>query len=370
MEAGAVTLSFAGSVDLGRFTLDATFDCAPGETIALVGPNGSGKSTALNTLAGLLKLSSGSLVVAGTTLDGPGAWSPPDRRGLGMVFQDMLLFPHLRAIDNVAYGPRRRGVPAAEARAAAAQLLQRFGIADLANARPRSLSGGQAQRVALARALVSSPQLLLLDEPLSALDAETRLHVRCELHRHLQRSDGYAFVVAHDIVDVLVLADRVVVLEQGRVAQISTPSELERHPRTRYAAALVGTNLVRGHRHGNIIEVAPGVRLPAMRQGPDGPVDVVVSPRHVTVAAHATSPQGGEWNGTIAGIEAAGDDVYIRISAPVPVAARASIDSLRELHLTPGAQVSVRIAPEAISVFDDVSPFIEPQSLPARGAPI
>lgn len=368
MEAGAVTLSFAGSVDLGRFTLDATFDCAPGETIALVGPNGSGKSTALNTLAGLLKLSSGSLIVAGTTVDGPGAWLPPDRRRLGMVFQDMLLFPHLSALDNVAYGPRRSGVPATEARAAAAQLLQRFGIADLANARPRSLSGGQAQRVALARALACTPQLLLLDEPLSALDAETRLHVRCELHRHLQQSAGYAFLVAHDVVDVLVLADRVVVLEQGRVAQISTPIELEHHPRTRYAAALVGTNLVRGHRHGNMIDLAPGVCLPTMRQGPDGPVDVVVSPRHVTVTAHTSSPQSGAWIGTIAGIEAAGDDVHIRISTPVPIAARASIDSLRDLHLTPGAQVNVRIDPEAISVFDDVSAFIQPQSMLTKGA--
>ena len=360
MEAGAVTLRFAGSVDLGRFTLDAVFDCQPGETIALVGPNGSGKSTALNTLAGLLTLSSGSLTVDGTMFDGPGAWLPPDRRRLGMVFQDMLLFPHLSALDNVAYGPRRRGVPAADARAVAAVLLERFGVSELANAKPRSLSGGQAQRVALARALACDPQLLLLDEPLSALDAETRLQVRCELHRHLQQSGGYALLVAHDVVDVLVLADRVVVLEQGRVAQISTPIELERHPRTSYAAALVGTNLVRGHRRGNTIVLAPDAALHTRGAGPDGPVDVVVSPRHVTVTAHASDPGDGAWNGTIAGIEAAGDDVYIRLRTPVPLAARASIESLRDLHLTPGAHVNVRIDPDAISVFEEVSAFVQP----------
>ncbi len=358
-----MTLTFAGTVDLGRFTLDATFDCAPGETIALVGPNGSGKSTALNTLAGLLKLDSGSITVDDTTLDGRHEWLSPDRRHLGMVFQDMLLFPHLSALDNVAYGPRRRGVPVAEARATAADLLATFGIAELANAKPRSLSGGQAQRVALARALACAPRLLLLDEPLSALDAETRLQVRCELHRYLDKSGGYAFLVAHDVVDVLVLADRVVVLEHGRVAQISTPLELERHPRTRYAAALVGTNLVRGHRRGPVIELAPGVLLPSARAGADGPVDVVVSPRHVTVTAFAGEPSGGAWIGTIAGIEAAGEDVHLRISAPVPIAARASIDSLRDLHLTPGARVTVRIDATAVTVFDDASEFIESPSV-------
>lgn len=365
MEAGAVTLTFAGSVDLGRFMLDATFDCAPGETIALVGPNGSGKSTALNTLAGLLKLSSGSLTVDGTTLDGPGNWSPPDRRRLGMVFQDMLLFPHLSALENVAYGPRRNGIARSEAHAAAAQLLDQFGVGDLADARPRSLSGGQAQRVALARALACTPRLLLLDEPLSALDAETRLLVRCELHRHLRESAGYTFLVAHDVVDVLVLADRVVVLEAGRIAQISTPIELEHHPRTRYAAALVGTNVMRGHRLGTTITFAPGAAVSTTSPGPDGPVDVVVSPRHVTVSARGNATTSGAWAGTIAGIEAAGDDVHIRISTPVAIAARASIDSLRDLHLAPGARVEVRIDPDAIAVFDDISDFIRPHPSPA-----
>ena len=165
-----MTLTFDGTVDLGRFVLDASFDCAPGETIALVGPNGSGKTTALNTLAGLLGLSTGSLSMGGTPLDRPSddTWIPPEGRSTGVVFQDLLLFPHLTVRDNVAYGLRRNGTPGDAADSTAMTWLDRLGVGDLAGARPRSLSGGQAQRVALARALAREPRLLLLDEPLSA----------------------------------------------------------------------------------------------------------------------------------------------------------------------------------------------------------
>ena len=357
-----MTLVFDGAVSLGRFTLDARFECAPGETIALVGPNGSGKSTALNTLAGLLRLSSGSLTLDDTELDGPHCWVAPDRRQLGMVFQDLLLFPHLNAVDNVAYGPRRRGEKPDVARMQATELLGRFGVGDLAHARPRSLSGGQAQRVALARALANEPRLLLLDEPLSALDSESRLHVRCELHRYLDHFDGYAVLVAHDAIDVLVLADRVIVLDQGEVAQIATPGELERRPRTRYAAALVGTNLLRGYRRGSVVELGGGAIIPSLEAGPDGPVDVIVSPRHVSVSVDDGSLGEGAWSATIAGMEAAGDQVHIRVGDPVPIAARATIESLRDLHLTPGARVTVRIEPGVAAVFDDPSPFLDDAS--------
>ena len=178
-----MSLEFDGTLDLGRFVLDVAFACAPGETIALVGPNGSGKSTALNVLAGLLRLSSGSLTLDGTVLDQPstGRWVASEHRGVGVVFQDLLLLPHLSVRDNVAYGPRRAGGSRETADAVASDWLERFGVEDLADERPRSLSGGQAQRVALARALARDPRLLLLDEPLSALDSETRLEVRCEL---------------------------------------------------------------------------------------------------------------------------------------------------------------------------------------------
>jgi molybdate transport system ATP-binding protein len=348
-----MTLCFDGTVDRGRFALRAAFTCAPGETVALVGPNGSGKTTALQVLAGLLAMTDGHLSLDGDDWDVPGrgAFVPAERRRVGVVFQDLLLFPHLDARANVAYGPRRRGHSAGEAGRIADRWLERLGVADLAGERPRALSGGQAQRVALARALATDPRLLLLDEPLSALDAATRLDIRCELHRHLLGFGGCTVLVAHDIVDVLVLADRVVVLDAGRVAQVATPQELERHPRTRHAAALVGTNLLAGWRRGHRIELASGIGVPAPTSGPDGPVDVVVPPRAVVVGPPDAPLAPGSWVAPLAGLEAGGDEVRVRVGGPVPLVARVLLDSLRVLHLAPGAPVAVRIDPSLVSAF-------------------
>ena len=350
-----MTLLFDGTVDRGRFVLDARFSCSPGETIALVGPNGSGKSTALSTLAGLLRMSSGSLAMDGQVFDRSGvdSWTPPEERDLGVVFQDLLLFPHMSILDNVAYGPRRRGTPAAEARAIATQWLERFGVEDLADVRPGSLSGGQAQRVALARALARGPRLLLLDEPLSALDSATRLQVRCELHRYLEQQAGFTVLVAHDVVDVLVLADRVIVLDDGHVAQISEPAELERRPRTQYAAALVGTNLLHAYRRGPVVEFAEGAAVHVGGSGSDGPIDVVIAPCHVAVTAADDDGGAGAWIAPIAGLEAAGNEVHIRVGGAAPIAARASLESLRDLHLAPGTMVRVVVDPAGLHFFDD-----------------
>jgi molybdate transport system ATP-binding protein len=363
-----VTLHFDGTIDRRRFTLEACFTCEPGETIALVGPNGSGKTTALQLMAGLLRMTAGRLSIDGEELDAPdrGTWVPPERRKVGVVFQDLLLFPHLSIRDNVAYGPRRRGSSAAGAGAVADTWLERLGVAALAREKPRSLSGGQAQRVALARALATDPRLLLLDEPLSALDAATRLEIRCELHRHLLDFDGYAVLVAHDVVDVLVLADRVVVLDDGCVAQIASPDELERHPRTRYAAALVGTNLLQGRRHGTRIELAGGVEIAAPGPGADGPVDVVVPPRAVTIMAAELPPEPGSWQAPLAGMEAAGDEVRVRVGGPVPLVARVTLDGLHELHLSPGAPVHVRVDPATITVFGEPTQPVDALSAPVR----
>lgn len=367
-----MSLTFDGTVDLGRFVLDARFGCSPGETIALVGPNGSGKSTALNALAGLLRMSSGSLEMDGEVFDssGAGSWVPPEGRDVGVVFQDLLLFPHLSVRDNVAYGPRRNGTPAAEADAIASNWLESFGVDGLADARPGSLSGGQAQRVALARALARGPRLLLLDEPLSALDSATRLQVRCELHRHLQQFDGFTVLVAHDVVDVLILADRVIVLDEGHIAQIAEPAELERRPRTPYAASLVGTNLLRGYRRGPVIEIAEGAAVHLGVSGSDGPVDVVIAPRHVSVAAADSTGGAGTWIAPIAGLEAAGNEVHIRVGGAAPIAARASLESLRDLHLAPGAMVRVNVDPAGLEVFDDPSSHLDARAVPNhQGAP-
>jgi molybdate transport system ATP-binding protein len=353
-----VSLSFAGSVDYGRFVLDAAFECEPGQTTALVGPNGSGKSTILNVMAGLQRLSTGTVSLDDEVIDGNGSFVPPDRRDLGVVFQDLLLFPHLSTLDNVAYGLRRSGWRRREARQAALQRLTRLDVGHLASAPPRSLSGGQAQRVALARAMACQPHVLLLDEPLSALDTETRLAVRCELHNHLLASQGYALLVAHDVVDVVVLADRVVVLEAGRVAQVGSPAEIEHRPRTPFAAALFGTNLLRGHRRDGCVELGPNVLVP-VPAGPVGPVDVVVAPRHVRVSPVCGDRRNGDWVGTVVGVEPAGDDVHVRVGGPVPLAARAGFDTLRDLELHPGADLVVHIDPAGVAVIDDPSPFLD-----------
>jgi molybdate transport system ATP-binding protein len=206
-------------VRLGHLHLDGvTIEEAAGTTVAIVGPNGAGKTTALRVLAGLVALERGHVTLDGTVLDDPavGAWLEPGARPIGFVFQDLLLFPHLSVLENVAFGPRSRGAGHSRARRHAAEWLERLGIDGLGGERPGALSGGQAQRVALARALATDPRLVLLDEPLSALDARTRPSVRRDLARHLDTFAGVAVVVTHDPV-AAAYADRVVLLADGTI---------------------------------------------------------------------------------------------------------------------------------------------------------
>ncbi|MGH8834423.1 MAG: ABC transporter ATP-binding protein, partial [Actinomycetes bacterium] len=233
---------------IGSLDIEVGVDAADGETVALLGPNGAGKTTILRAIAGLLAIDRGRIEVDGLALDDPaaGVFVPTADRPIGVVFQDYLLFPRMSALDNVAFGLRARGLAKPAARAAAAGWLDRFGLAEHAANRPRALSGGQSQRVALARALATSPRLLLLDEPLAALDARTRVQVRTSLRRHLATFGGARILVTHDPVDAMVLADRLIVVEDGRVIQSGTVSEVARHPRSRYVAELVGVNLLHG----------------------------------------------------------------------------------------------------------------------------
>ncbi|WP_328506372.1 ABC transporter ATP-binding protein [Streptomyces sp. NBC_00391] len=235
----------------GDFRLDVSLTAAPGDVVALLGPNGAGKTTALRALAGLTPLTGGHLRLDGAALER----TAPESRPVGVVFQDYLLFPHLTALDNIAFGPRCQGLGKAAARAQAAEWLDRMGLAEYAGTKPRRLSGGQAQRVALARALATRPRLLLLDEPLAALDARTRLDVRAQLRRHLAEFDAVAVLVTHDPLDAMVLADRLVVVEHGRVVQEGTPGDIARHPRTDYIAHLVGLNLYRGRSEGHVVRL-------------------------------------------------------------------------------------------------------------------
>jgi molybdate transport system ATP-binding protein len=230
------------------FHVEAAFEAAAGETVALLGPNGSGKSTLVATIAGLLPPIRGRVELEGTVLDDADSrtYVPPERRPVGVVFQDLLLFPHLTSLENVAFPLRARSVDRSEARRRALELLGRLEMRHRASARPSELSGGEAQRVALARALVAEPKLLLLDEPLSALDVGARTRIRDLLREELRRFPGVRILVTHDPVEATTLADRLVLLEDGRITDVGTPEEIRTTPRTRYAADLVGVNAFRG----------------------------------------------------------------------------------------------------------------------------
>ncbi|WP_405456101.1 ABC transporter ATP-binding protein [Streptomyces sp. NBC_00101] len=324
-------------VDRGAFRLDVALRARPGEVVALLGPNGAGKTTALRALAGLTELTEGHLRLDGAALTD----RPPESRPVGVVFQDYLLFPHLSALDNVAFGPRCRGASKSEARAQAAVWLDRMGLADRAGAKPRRLSGGQAQRVALARALATHPRLLLLDEPLAALDARTRLDVRAQLRRHLAEFEAVAVLVTHDPLDAMVLADRLVVIEHGGIVQQGTPSEIARRPRTDYIAQLVGLNLYRGHAEGHTT-----VRLdagPAITTTEDlvGPVFVAFPPSAVTL--HRERPTGSSarnvWRCAVDGLETHGDQIRADLGGELRLAADLTTVAAAELDLHPGATV-------------------------------
>ena len=234
-------LSAAFAVSRGAFTLDLALDVHSGRTLALLGPNGSGKSTTIGCLAGTIAIDEGAISVAGRVLDDDATHVEVADRRIGVVFQEYLLFPHLTVRDNVAFGPRAMGLGRSGSRDVADDLLRRFGVYDLADRRPAQLSGGQAQRVALARALAVSPDVLLLDEPLSALDVEVRDDVREELASHLEAFDGITIVVTHSLEDVVALARDVVVLERGTVTQSSPVRELVRTPATPYVERLVAS---------------------------------------------------------------------------------------------------------------------------------
>ncbi|MCD9874706.1 ABC transporter ATP-binding protein [Streptomyces guryensis] len=323
-------------VERGSFRLDVTLSAAPGDVVALLGPNGAGKTTALRALAGLVPLSGGHLRLDGEELDR----TPPESRPVGVVFQDYLLFPHLSALDNVAFGPRCQGATKAESRARAAEWLARMGLTDHATAKPRRLSGGQAQRVALARALATHPRLLLLDEPLAALDARTRLDIRAQLRHHLADFEAVAVLVTHDPLDAMVLADHLVVIEDGHIVQEGSPAHIARHPRTDYIAHLVGLNLYRGEAEGHTVRLdgGPGITT---EEDLSGPVFVAFPPGAVTL--YRERPTGASarnlWRCEVAGLETHGDQIRAALTGQLPLAADLTTVAAAELDLYPGATV-------------------------------
>jgi len=331
----------------GAFTLDVDITAMPGQVLGVLGPNGAGKSTLLRVLAGLDPLSAGHVRLGETMLDDPsaGIFLPAARRPVGIVFQDYRLFPHLSALDNVAFGLRAAGVDRPVARERAAALLHRLGLADLSSRRPGQLSGGQAQRVALARALATNPGLLLLDEPLSALDARTRLEVRAHLREHLRDYPGPVLVVTHDPLEAMVLTDRLVVIEEGRVVQTGSPLEVARRPATQYVARLVGLNLWSGRlgRAGRVdLEAGgavSGVVDAAMVEGDT--VLVALRPTAITLSTAQPGPASARnvWGGQVVGVELLADRVRVEVDGPPHAFVDITPAAVTELDLTPGRRV-------------------------------
>ena len=338
---------------IGSFELDVDLKVEPGEVVAVLGPNGAGKTSILRGLAGLLPLDVGRVALDGVVLEEPVAsvFVPSERRPIGMVFQDYLLFPHLTAVDNIAFGLRSRGTPRPAATATARQWLERVGLAAEAERKPGSLSGGQAQRVALARALATNPALLLLDEPMAALDASTRVELRRDLRRHLESFRGVRLLVTHDPVEAMAMADRLVILEHGRVLQSGTPSEVTQRPRSRYVADLVGVNLFRGRASNNVITIAGGGSLMATGAS-DGEVFAVVHPR--TVALYRTRPDGtprNVWEGRAVDLDFEGDRVRVRLEGTPAIVAEVTPAAVRELSLDRGDPVWVAVKATEVNVY-------------------
>jgi molybdate transport system ATP-binding protein len=347
-----VSLEAGLGLTLGTLVLEVELAVATGELVVLLGPNGAGKTTLLRAIAGLVPLDRGRVVLDGDVLEdtAAGTWVPTEQRPVGFVFQDYLLFPHLSALENVAFGLRARGLPKAEARRRAAGWLERVGLATHAGARPRALSGGQAQRVALARAMVGDPRLLLLDEPLAALDAATRTEVRRDLRRHLASFDGTRLLVTHDPLEAMALADRLVVLEGGHITQTGSPAEVSGRPRSRYAAELVGVNLFRGHADGHAVKLPGGVLVVA--DDHHGEVFAAVHPH--AVALHRQPPEGTPrniWPGTADALEVVGDRVRVRVSGTVPVVAEVTPAAASELRLADGGPVWATVKATEVTVY-------------------
>jgi molybdate transport system permease protein len=323
------------TAQVGSFTVHAQLAAEPGQVLALVGPNGAGKSTLLRALGGLLP-ATGRLEVGGRDLLG----LPPERRGIGWVPQAGLLFPHLTALDNAAYALRAAGVGRRAARDVAGRLLDQLGVAEHAGKRPAQLSGGQAQRVALARALAAHPALVLLDEPLAALDSETRDEVRRMLRQTLAGSAATTVVVTHDPVDALVLADRIVVLEEGRVVQDGTAEEVAAAPRSAWVARLLGQNAWAGTADALGLVTAGGHLVVAEPLPAGTPALALADP--AAVALHRSEPEGSPRNvlrGPVTETTALGGRVRVRVASTPPIVAEVTTAAAAELGLADGGQV-------------------------------
>jgi molybdate transport system ATP-binding protein len=348
-----MSLDAAVRLMVGALDLDMELTIGEGEVVALLGPNGAGKTTLLRAIAGLAPISSGHVHLDGQVLEDAalGQYVATERRPIGVVFQDYLLFPHLSVLENVAFGLRSQGTGRRVAAEKAIQWLDRVGLGTYAHAKPAELSGGQRQRVALARALAPNPRLLLLDEPLAALDVTTRAEVRRDLKRHLASFPGLPLVVTHDPLEAVALADRLIVMEKGRLVQTGTPAEVTERPRSSYVADLVGVNLLRGEADHGSVRI-PGGPVVTAAGAESGDVFAVIHPR--AVAVHRRRPEGSPrnvWPGRTSGIELIGDRVRVRIEGEVRLVAEVTPAALKELDLDEGGEVWLSFKATDVGVY-------------------
>ena len=316
------TLRLDLTVPTRSFDVEVALEVGP-ETVGLVGPSGAGKTTVLDAIAGLRRPSRGSIEVGGKRWFGDRVDLRPEQRSVGYVFQEYALFPHLSVERNVAFAGDGAG------------LLERLGIADLAKAKPGQLSGGERQRVALARALARKPRVLLLDEPMAALDPHTRGRVRSELRLLLRELGLPAIIVTHDFLDAAALADRIAVLVEGRIVQVGTAEELIAQPANAFVAELAGGNLVHGSAHLR----ADGLTEVTLEDGtsscrptrPRGPVGVVIHPWEISLAREETADSAqNHLRGRIESIVPVGNRRRVRIG---PVTAEITASSAEQLGL-------------------------------------
>ena len=350
----SVTLTAQIKLRLGTLGLHADLDVKPGELLALLGPNGAGKSTVLRCLAGLAPIDSGRIVIDDVVVDDPASntFVEPSQRSIGFVFQNYLLFEHMSVLENVAYGLRSRKIRKADARRVARQWLERVGLTDYAHEFPRALSGGQAQRTALARALAPDPRLLLLDEPLAALDTGTRSTVRRDLRRHLESFDGIRLLVTHDPIDASALADRVAIVDAGRIVQAGTLTEVTAHPRSRYVADLIGVNLVTGVVTNGVLTTNAGAHVVIADAHP-GLSFAVIRPHSIALIRQpaVASSARNTWAGTVADIDRLGDRVRVSLVGQLPLTAEITVAALDALQLRPGDNIHASVKATDIEVY-------------------
>jgi molybdate transport system ATP-binding protein len=332
--------------------VDVSLHVAAGEIVAILGPNGAGKSTVLAAIAGVLRPDAGRATLDDDVLFdlAAGTWQPPHTRGTALLAQDPLLFPHLNVVDNVAFGPRSTGHTRSQSRDTALSWLAEVDAADLGDRRPSELSGGQAQRIAVARALAADPRLLLLDEPMAALDITVVPAMRQVLKRVL--AGRSAVIVTHDVLDALLLADRVLVMEGGRIVEDGPTRDVLERPRSAFGAGIAGLNLMRGHAVGGGVRTPAGSTVSGLAEEPvpEGSAAVAVfSPGAVGV--YVEPPVGSPRNvfvSTIRDLEPHGAQVRVRTDE---LSADVTLPVVAELDLVPGKDVYLAVKASEVTIY-------------------